>query len=330
MVNITKESVTVTINNREKYIEKCVRSLMDKTLDDVDFVCVDDASTDASLLKINRVLEDYPNRKSMVNIICLENNAGRAIARQIGIEHVKGEYVIHVDSDDWVDKDMLELLYTKAKETNADIVGCNLTHEYGTHQQIFKQSYSGDVEEDIRRLLNGRLFPSLCTSLTRTDLIKEHHITFPQGLDTGEDLLFNLSLYLVAHKVVGIDNPSYHYRHTEDSGSFQHTEKSINSVIEVACRIETLMRETGNYEKYEKDILFRKFSMKCALVTDFKNDAYNKKWLNLFPETHSFIWKYKQFSWKRRVELWLAAHDMFKMARFFQKMLKIQYKIRHL
>ena len=330
MVNIPKVSVIVTIYNREKYIEKCVRSLMEQTLDDVEFVCIDDASTDASLLKLNRVLEDYPNRKSMVNIICLENNAGRAIARQIGIEHVKGEYVIHVDSDDWVDKDMLELLYTNAKETNADIVGCNLTHEYGTHQQIFKQSYSGDVEEDIRRLLNGRLFPSLCTSLTRTDLIKEHHITFPQGLDTGEDLLFNLSLYLVAHKVVGIDNPSYHYRHTEDSGSFQHTEKSINSVIEVACRIETLMRETGNYEKYEKDILFRKFSMKCALVTDFKNDAYNKKWLNLFPETHSYIWKYKQFSWKRRVELWLAAHDMFTMARCFQKILKIQHKIRNL
>lgn len=330
MVNIPKVSVIVTIYNREKYIEKCVRSLMEQTLDDVEFVCVDDASTDASLLKLNRVLEDYPNRKSMVNIICLENNAGRAIARQIGIEHVKGEYVIHVDSDDWVDKDMLELLYTKAKETNADIVGCNLTHEYGTHQQIFKQNYSGDVEEDIRRLLNGRLFPSLCTSLTRTELIKKHHITFPQGLDTGEDLLFNLSLYLVAHKVVGIDNPSYHYRHTEDSGSFQHTEKSINSVIEVACRIETLMRETGNYEKYEKDILFRKFSMKCALVTDFKNDAYNKKWLNLFPETHSFIWKYKQFSWKRRVELWLAAHDMFTMARCFQKILKIQHKIRNL
>lgn len=330
MVIIPKVSVIVTIYNREKYIEKCVRSLMEQTLDDVEFVCVDDASTDASLLKLNRVLEDYPNRKSMVNIICLENNAGRAIARQIGIEHVKGEFVIHVDSDDWVDKDMLELLYTKAKETNADIVGCNLTHEYGTHLQIFKQNYSGDVEEDIRRLLNGRLFPSLCTSLTRTELIKKHHITFPQGLDTGEDLLFNLSLYLVAHKVVGIDNPSYHYRHTEDSGSFQHTEKSINSVIEVACRIETLMRETGNYEKYEKDILFRKFSMKCALVTDFKNDAYNKKWLNLFPETHSFIWKYKQFSWKRRVELWLAAHNMFTMARCFQKILKIQHKIRNL
>lgn len=330
MVNFPKVSVIVTIYNREKYIEKCVRSLMEQTLDDVEFVCVDDASTDASLSILNSVLEDYPDKKTLVNLICLEKNAGRAVARQTGIDHVKGEYVIHVDSDDWVDYDMLELLYLKAKETDADIVGCNVTHEYGTRQSIFKQSYSGNVEEDIRRLLNGKLFPSLCTSLTRTSIIRDNGITFPQGVDTGEDLLFNLQLYLHAHKVIGIENASYHYRHTEDSGSFQHTENSIKSVIEVACRIETLMRETGNYEKYEKDILFRKFSMKCALVTDFKNDAYNKKWLNLFPETHSFIWKYKQFSWKRRVELWLAAHNMFTMARCFQKILKIQHKIRNL
>lgn len=329
-MDFPKVSVILTIYNREKYIEKCIRSLLEQTLDNVEFVVVDDASTDSSLAILNNVLEEYPDRKPQVNLICLEKNAGRAVARQTGINHVKGEYVIHVDSDDWVDSDMLELLYSKAKETDADIVGCNVTHEYRTRQRIFKQSYSGDVEEDIRRLLNGKLFPSLCTSLTRTSIIRENDITFPQGVDTGEDLLFNLNLYLYAHKVIGIDNPSYHYRHTEDSGSFQHTEKSIKSVIEVARRIETLMRETGNYEKYERDILFRKFSMKCALVTDFKNKDYNKEWLNLFPETHSYIWKYKQFSWKRRVELWLAAHNMFTLARCFQKMLKIQHKVRHL
>ena len=327
---VPKVSVIITIYNREKYIEDCARSLFEQTLDDVELLFVDDASTDNSVMILRKLLENYPERKSMTKIISLEKNAGRAVARQTGIDYVKGEYVIHVDSDDWVDRDMLELLYLKAKETDADIVGCNVTHEYGTKQCIFKQSYSGDVEEDIRRLLNGKLFPSLCTSLTRTSIIRENGITFPLGLDTGEDLLFNLHLYLHAHKIIGIENASYHYRHTEDSGSFQHTEKSIKSVIEVARRIETLMKETGNYKKYEQEILFRKFSMKCALVTDFKNRAYNKEWLNLFPETHSFIWKYKQFSWKRRVELWLAAHNMFTLARCFQKMLIMQHKIRRL
>ena len=325
-----KVSVIITIYNREKYIEQCVRSLLEQTLDSVELVVVDDASTDASLSIFNNVLEEYPDRQPLVNLISLEKNSGRAVARQTGIDHVKGEYVIHVDSDDWIDRDMLELLYSKAKETDADIVGCNVIHEYRTRQCIFKQSYSGDIEEDIRRLLNGKLFPSLCTSLTRTSIIRDNGITFPQGLDTGEDLLFNLQLYLQAHKVVGIENASYHYRHTKDSGSFQHTEKSIKSVIEVARRIETLMRETGNYEKYERDILFRKFSMKCALVTDFKNRAYNKEWLNLFPETHSYIWKYKQFSWKRRVELWLAANNQFGLALGFKNILTFQNKIRKL
>lgn len=328
MVDFPKVSVIITIYNREKYIEKCIRSLLEQTLDDVELVVVDDASTDASLSILNSVLEDYPNRKPLVHLICLEKNAGRAVARQTGIDHVKGEYVIHVDSDDWVDCDMLELLYSKAKEMDADIVGCNVTHEYGTRQSIFKQSYSGNVEEDIRRLLNGKLFPSLCTSLTRTSIIRDNGITFPQGVDTGEDLLFNLQLYLHAHKVIGIENASYHYRHTEDSGSFLHTENSIKSVIEVARRIDTLMKETGNYEKYEKEILFRKFSMKCALITNFDNREYNRAWLKIFPETHRYIWNYKQFSWKQRVEFCLAANNQFRLALMFKEILKCQNKIR--
>ena len=326
---IPKVSVIITIYNREKYIEDCARTLFEQTLGDVELLFVDDASIDNSVMVLQKLLDNYPKRKALTKIICLEKNGGRAVARQTGIDNSTGEYVIHVDSDDWVDLDMLEKLYEKAKETHADIVGCNVTHEYRNYKRIFCQDYSDNMDDNIRRLLNGKIFPSLCTSLTRTRLIRDNNISFPQGLDTGEDLLFNLGLYLHANKVVGIDNPFYHYRHTEDSGSFKHTEKSINSVIEVSRRIENLMRETGNYEKYEHEILFRKFSMKCALITKFDNQAYNQLWLKLFPETHKYIWSYKQFSWKRRVELWLAAHNQFRLAIFFQKLLKWQNRLKH-
>lgn len=325
-----KVSVIVTIYNRENYLYDCVCSLFMQTLDDIEFIFVDDASTDHSLKVLRDLVDKDHLRKPHVKIIPLAKNGGRAIARQSGMEHVTGEYVIHIDSDDWIDKEMLATLYLKAKETESDIVGCNVTHEYVNFKRVFYQKYSDNKDENVRGLLNGDIFPSLCTSLTRTSLIKDNGITFPKGLDTGEDLLFNLQLFLLANHIVGVDNPFYHYRHTEDSGSFQHTEKSIKSVIEVARRIDILMRETGNYEKYEQEILFRKFSMKSALVTDFKNKAYNKEWLNLFPETHSFIWEYKQFSWKRRIEFWLAAHNLFTLARCFQRILKIQHKIRHL
>lgn len=324
-----KVSIVITIYNREKYLHDCVCSLFEQTLDDIEYVFVDDASTDNSMSVLKQTIEQYPYRKAQVVIIRLEKNRGRAVARQTGNNAVKGEYVIHVDSDDWVDNNMFELLYLKAKESNADIVGCNITHEYSNYQRIYKQKYSDNMDENIRRLLNGDIFPSLCTSLTRTSLIKDNHIAFPQGLDTGEDLLFNLNLYLKANKVVGIDAASYHYRHTEDSGSFQHTEKSIQSVIEVARRIENLMKETGNYEKYEEEIQFRKFSMKSALITSFDNKEINKIWLNLFRETHKNIWRYRQFSWKRRLEFWLAAHNMFFFASLFQKLLDFQHSIRH-
>ena len=324
-----KVSIVITIYNREKYLHDCVCSLFEQTLDDIEFIFVDDASTDNSMSVLEQTIEQYPYRKAQVVIIRLEKNCGRAVARQTGINHVKGEYVIHVDSDDWVDNNMLELLYLKAKESNADIVGCNVTHEYSDYRTVFKQKYS-NMDGNIRGLLNGDIFPSLCTSLTRTSLIKDNHITFPQGLDTGEDLLFNLHLYLKAHKVIGIDVPSYHYRHTEDSGSYQHTEKSIESVIEVARRIENIMKETGNYDKYEEEIQFRKFSMKSALITSFDNKVNNTMWLNLFPETHKNIWHYSQFSWNRRLEFWLAANNMFFFASLFQKLLDIQHSIRHI
>jgi glycosyltransferase involved in cell wall biosynthesis len=327
---IPKVSVIVTIYNREKYIEECARTLFEQTLDDIEYLFVDDASTDRSVEILKNLLDRYPERQSMTKIFCLEKNGGRAVARQAGIDNSTGEYVIHVDSDDWVDLDMLEKLYHKAKGTNADIVGCNITHEHKDYQQVFRQNYSDEMDENIRGLLNGKIFPSLCTSLTRLSLIKDNCITFPQGLDTGEDLLFNLHLYLHANKVIGISDSCYHYRHTEDSGSFQHTEKSINSVIEVARRIESLMIETGNYDKFKDDIIFRKFSMKCALVTDFSNKDYNKAWLHLFPETHRYIWSYRQLSWKLRVELWLAAHNMFGLANIFKCLLIFQNRIRHL
>ena len=140
--------------------------------------------------------------------------------------------------------------------------------------------------------------------------------------------MFNLQLFLLSNQIVGVDNPFYHYRHTEDSGSFKHTEKSINSVIEVARRIESLMKETGNYDKFLYDIQFRKFSMKSALVPDFNNHVNNNAWLNLFPETHSFIWSYKQYSWKQRAEFLLATHKLFFFARLFQRALDLQHSIR--
>ena len=222
-------TVIIAVYNCEKYIEACARSLFEQTLNDIEYVFVNDATPDNSITILDEIIEDFPNRRKNIKIINLDKNGGVSNARCIGLQNATSEYVIHCDSDDWIEKDMYERLYNKAKETDADIVGCNFRHEFYDMQYDFHQQYADTVEENISNLIYGKIFPSLCTSLTRRRLIEENNISFPKGLNMGEDLYFNLQLYLCAKKIVCLDWAPYHYRHTEDSGSFQHTEKSIQS-----------------------------------------------------------------------------------------------------
>lgn len=325
-----KVSIIIAVYNCEKYIEACARSLFEQTLDDIEYIFVNDATPDDSIIILNSVIEEFPARKPCIKIVHFDKNGGVSNARHIGIENATGEYVIHADSDDWVDKDMYERLYQKAKETNADIVGCNFRHEFTDVQYIFHQQYADTIEENISRLINGRIFPSLCTSLTRRSLIEENGITFPIGLNMGEDLFFNLQLYLHAKKIVSMKCAPYHYRHTEDSSCVQRTRKSIDSDIAIAGMIEKLMKEQHLYDKHAKDIEYRKFFSKLPLMQNLDNKENYQEWLNIYPETNKNIWQYDQIDWKLKCELWLAANKMLPAAIIFKKLLGIQHKIRHL
>ena len=325
-----KVSIIIAVYNCEKYIETCARSLFEQTLDNIEYIFVNDATPDNSLSILKKVIGNYSNRKTWVKIIDLKENGGVSNARKIGINNATGEYVIHTDSDDWVDKDMYERLYQKAKETDADIVGCDFRHEFSDKQYVFHQQYANSMEENISRLINGKVFPSLCTSLTRRSLIEDNKISFPVGLNMGEDLFFNLQLYLYANKIENINWAPYHYRHTEESSCVKRTKRSIDSDITIAGMIEELMRKNNLYEKYEKEITFRKFFSKKPLIQDLSDEANYKEWLSTYPETNRHIWNYEQIDWKQKLELWLAANKMLLVAKIFQRILRLQHKLKNL
>lgn len=325
-----KISIIIAIYNCERYIEACARSLFEQTFDNIEYIFVNDATPDKSVQILNNIINDYPHRKLRTKIINLEKNGGVANARQIGMSFSTGEYIIHADSDDWVDKDMYEKLYQKAKETNADIVGCNFRHEFSDIQYDFHQQYANNMEENIRRLINGKIFPSLCTSLTRRSIVVDNNVSFPVGLNMGEDLFFNLQLYLNTKKIVCMDWAPYHYRHTEDSSCVRRTRKSIDSDIAIAGLIEKFIKEHGLYNKYAKDIEFRKFFSKLPLIHDLDDKELYKEWLNTYPETNHHIWQYDQMDWKQRLELWLAVNNMLPVAKGFKQLLSLQHRLRHL
>lgn len=325
-----KISIIIAIYNCERYIEACARSLFEQTLDNIEYIFVNDATPDKSVQILNNIINDYPHRKLRTKIINLEKNGGVANARQIGMSFSTGEYIIHADSDDWVDKDMYEKLYQKAKETNADIVGCNFRHEFSDIQYDFHQQYANNIEENIRRLINGKIFPSLCTSLTRRSIVVDNNVSFPVGLNMGEDLFFNLQLYLNTKKIVSMDWAPYHYRHTEDSSCVRRTRKSIDSDIAIAGLIESFMKKHGLYNLYAKDIEYRKFFSKLPLIHNLNDKELYKEWLNIYPETNRQIWRYDQIEWKQRLELWLAAKNMLPVAKGFKQLLSLQHRLRHL
>lgn len=327
---LPKVSIIITVFNREKYIEECARSLFEQSLNDIEYIFVNDASTDKSIDILNKTVKDYPTRVPFIKIINLDKNGGVANARNIGIENTTGDYIIHTDSDDWVDRNMYEQLYEKAIETNADIVGCNICHEFPKGTSYLIQHYNETTNDNIRSLIRGEIHPSLCTSLTKTRIIKDNNLHFPTGLNMGEDLYFNLLTYLHANKIVNINSAPYHYRHTPDSSSFKHTRKTIDSGIAISMKIEELMKDIGRYDEFKEDINYRKFMMKLSLVKDFDNKDDYSYWLTIFPETHRYIWDYKEIDWKLRIELWLAAKGMLSAARTFQLLLKFQHTIKHL
>ena len=325
-----KVSIITPVFRCEKYIHQCAQSLFKQTIKEIEFIFVNDATPDNSIRILSETINDYPNAKSNIKIINLDKNGGVANARQIGLSQATGEYIIHCDSDDWIDNDMFERLYHKAKETDADIVGCNFRHEFSDIQYDFHQQYADTMEMNIKRLINGKIFPSLCTSLVRRKLIVDNQLSFPVGLNMGEDLFFNLQLYLHTNKIVSMDWAPYHYRHTEDSSCVQRTRKSIDSDIAIAGLIESIMKKHGLYNQYAKDIEFRKFFSKLPLIHNLDDKKQYNEWLTTYPETNHHIWQYSQIDWKQRLELWLAANKMLSVAKGFKYLLALQNRIRHL
>ncbi len=103
-----KVSVIIPVYGVEKYIERCARSLFEQTLDDIEYLFIDDCTPDKSIEMLKQVLEDYPHRKPQVVIHRMEQNSGQAAVRKWGMQNAIGDYVIHCDSDDWVELTMYE------------------------------------------------------------------------------------------------------------------------------------------------------------------------------------------------------------------------------
>lgn len=211
-----KVSVIVPVYNSQNYLERCLDTLVNQTLDDLEIVVVNDGSTDDSQAIIDGYSERYPSR-----IVALtKSNGGLSDARNFGMEHASGEYIGFVDSDDWVDLDMYERMYTRANDTDSDVVCTPINYVSDTVQKKnyytrVLDRFGGPARENPRVLIWANSYA--WNKIYRTSFLKENTFAFPLG-QFFEDSAVIYNLLDHANRIEYVNVPFYHYvQDREDS-----------------------------------------------------------------------------------------------------------------
>ena len=210
-------SVIIPVYKVEPYIARCVRSLFGQTLEDLEFIFVDDCTPDLSIDVMRGVLEEFPQRKDQVTVVRMPRNGGLAKARWQGLSLATGDYLISCDSDDeLVSPDAYRLLYEKAVSERLDIVTCNYLKEEASGRRVLvREECTG-----VRDLLLDKVQGSLVCRLIRRAILPEGLLP-PRG-SMGEDLVISLQATLEARSLGHVDEAFYLYRYRPSSISKQH------------------------------------------------------------------------------------------------------------
>lgn len=210
-MRVPKVSVIVAAYNAEKYLNRCLDSIAAQTLQDWECIVVDDGSKDRTGI----IADEYAAKDARFQVIHKENG-GVASARETGIENALGEYTIHADSDDWVDKSMLEELFNCAQKHSADMVICDYYEITNGGEYYSIQNPKSNDRITIWGKMMNSLAGSLWNKLIRKDCYERFHIRFEIGINDEEDKLICLKLLSHEISVTYINRAFYHYDKTQN------------------------------------------------------------------------------------------------------------------
>ena len=269
-----KVSVIVPFYNVENYIEKCLETLVNQTLKDIEIILVNDGSKDRSIDIVNKFLKQYPEK-----IVYLEKeNGGLSDARNFGIPHAKGEYIAFLDSDDYVEKDMYENMYELAKKEDSDMVECDFYWEYP--DKLKKDEgiiYHGKKEmiEKVRVVAWNKLI--------KKEILEKSDVKFPKGL-RYEDVEFTYKLVPYIEKVSFLKKPCVHYVQREGSISNKQNERN-KEIFDVLDNVISYYKEKEIYDTYKDELeyVYVRYAFCSSLlrIVKIKDEDIQQKLLDL-------------------------------------------------
>lgn len=302
-------SICIPVYGVEKYIEKCARSVFEQTYGEIEYIFVDDCSPDNSIAVLQSVLKDYPTREPLVKIIRHEKNRGLAAARNTAVQYASGDYIMHVDSDDFLESDAVEKALVNAQSENADVVIFDMNHIFIDGSTMLESARVPDNRlEYLHWLIRRDSILGVCGGLYRRSLYTNNNVWAIEGLNYGEDYATKPRLIYYAQRISYLPEPLYNYVQYNSNAYTQNvTRESIENVLK-ACEIlgsffHNLKDDTLDYDEIEAELKIRN---KVFLLEYCKME--DRKYVNdLFPEMRH---KNTSMALKHRIVWWLSCRNM--------------------
>lgn len=310
-----KISILIPIYNAEKYIGKCLDSVFGQTYPYIEYVFVDNCSTDSSMSILDSKISQYSILEDDYKIIRHERNEGIAVSRNDCISSATGNYILFVDSDDWIEPDMVEKLVSATSDGIIDIVGCDFCQEKSDGTTIYvREPFSDNCHDNMIKAIDYEISSVLWKLLIKRNLFNNIHFT--PHLDIVEDYIVTIKLYHHATTFASVHESLYHYVLYRDSTSNKKL-NSINSHIKGVSIIENYLKQEGIFDsEVEQRLLMRKFNIKSNFLTKslLDYDAY----IRIFPEANR-MWRKMNYSRKERIKFWLAENGFYSLLKIIQR-----------
>lgn len=299
-----KVSVIIPVYGVEKYIERCVRSLFEQTLDDIEFLFIDDCTPDKSIDILKQTLEEYPQRKRQVIIHRMEQNSGQAKVREWGMRNAIGKYVIHCDSDDWVDIHMYENMYNKAIEEEADMVVCDFYSTDCKNERRERGIISTNRDDVIADVLLWKIAGCLWNKLVRREVYLFNKINYPIN-NMGEDGALVVQILWNTNKISYWPEPLYYYYNNPKSITNDMTDAKIRQrFIQATANVGIIEQYfVGKASKKINDALTKYIFEQSYLIVSLamRNKSDLKKWRTSIDNIKSLVYKCPYLSIKNKL-----------------------------
>ena len=318
-------SVILPIYKVEPFIERCVRSLMEQTLPDVEFIFVDDASPNESVAMARRVVAEYDRN---VTFLTHAANQGLPAARNTGLESAGGEFIYHCDSDDWLEKDMLEKMVRSAREHDSDFVYCDFFLSFAEKERYMAQPAYTDKFETLQRgMLCGKLKHNVWNKLIKRQLYIDNGIRSPQEHCKGGEDYMIVKLLRMARKVSHVGGALYHYNRTNVNAITKKA--SQRHFDDIKANADDVLAFLGEHPIPDPAYLeYFKLDVKLPLLMERSREQY-RRWRAWYPESNAFIASNPEVNFRTKAVEWMAGRGLYPLLRLYGWAVDSFYKLRY-